>query len=86
MVSDKGKPTAPYGMEGPTVMAVTVADVRTEFMAAYPVDDGDGFGGERDHKATKRAAFNRSIKDARDRELIVSREVAGADLLWFAKE
>lgn len=83
MVAEKGKPATPYGAEGATVRAVAMADVRTEFMAAYPVDDD---GDARDQKATKRTAFNRAIKDARDRELIISREISGVDLLWFVKE
>jgi AAA domain/Primase C terminal 2 (PriCT-2) len=82
MLAEKGRSITPYGAEGPTVMAVVQADLRVEFMAAYPVDEG----GERDQKATKRSAFNRHIKDARDRELIVSREIGGDDMLWFAKE
>jgi AAA domain/Bifunctional DNA primase/polymerase, N-terminal len=82
IVGEKGRSITPYGAEGPTVRAVTLAEVRTEFMAAYPVDEG----GERDQKATKRTAFNRAIKDARDWELIASREIGGVDMLWFAKE
>ena len=82
MVAERGKPTMPYGSEGPTVQAVTQADVRTEFMAAYPVDEG----GERDQKASKRAAFNRALKDARSMELVASREIGGVDVVWFAKD
>ena len=83
VIAEKGKPVAPYGAEGPTVQAVAFAYVRAEFMAAYPVDDA---GDEREQKAAKRAAFGRAIKDARQRELIGSREIGGVDLLWFAKE
>ncbi|SHG80841.1 AAA family ATPase [Bradyrhizobium erythrophlei] len=82
MVVEHGKSITPYGGEGPTVMAVALDVVRTEFIKAYPVGDGDA----REQKAAKRTAFNRAIKDARAMELIISREIVGVDLLWFAKE
>jgi hypothetical protein len=83
MVAEKGKSITPYGGEGPTVMAVALDVVRTEFTKAYPLDDFGG-GDDRDQKAAKRAAFNRALKDARARELIVSREIGEVDLLWFS--
>ena len=83
MVAEQGKSITPYGGEGPTVMAVVLDVVRSEFIKAYPVD---GDGDARKQKAAKRAAFNRSIKDARDRELISSRQNGVVDMLWFAKE
>ena len=83
MVAEQGKSITPYGGEGSTVMAVALDVVRTEFIKAYPVDDD---GDERDKKAAKRTAFNRSIRDARAMELITSREIGGVDMLWFARE
>ena len=82
MVGDKGVSIRPYGMEGPTVRAVVQADLRAEFMAAYPVDEG----GKRDQKSAKRSAFNRALKDAREAELVASREIVGVDMIWFARE
>ena len=76
---DSGKVTRPFGSEGPTVRAVTERAVRAEFVARYPVE------GEGQKKAdAKRNAFNRAIKAATQRELIGSRELEGADWLWFA--
>jgi Bifunctional DNA primase/polymerase, N-terminal/AAA domain len=84
MVAEKGKSITPYGAEGPAVMAVAQPDLRKEFMAAYPVDESDPER-KRGQKAAKRSAFNRAIHDARQLELIGSREIDGIDLLWFAR-
>jgi AAA domain len=82
VILDHAKTIHPYGAQGPKVQAVTIEQVRTEFMAAYPTDSSDS---ERDQKAAKRAAFNRGLKEARAMELIGSREIGGVDLLWFAQ-
>jgi hypothetical protein len=83
MILGHGEPLRPYGVDGPSVQAVRKDHVRTEFMLAYPADDADG---PRAQKAAKRAAFNRAMKSARNRELVGSREVDGTDLLWFTDQ
>ena len=79
---DHGKPMRPYGSEGPTVRAVPVSEVRREFVAAYPA--------EASHAETKgnakRMAFTRALKQARDKELVCSREIGGIDYLWLVEE
>lgn len=81
-LTDHGKRTRPFGAEGPEVLAVAEAKVRAEFVAAYPVD------GETNETRTdaKRKAFSRSLKAALDRELVVSREIDGTDVLWLREE
>ena len=72
----------PYGNDGPKVHAVTLEQVRTEFVASYPADNED----QRARDAVKRSAFNRALKDARERLLICSREIEGVDHLWLVVE
>jgi len=72
----------PYGNDGPKVHAVTLEQVRTEFVASYPADNED----QRARDAVKRSAFNRALKDARERLLICSREIEGVDHLWLVEE
>jgi hypothetical protein len=72
----------PYGNDGPKVHAVTLEQVRTEFVASYPADNED----QRARDAVKRSAFNRAMKDARERLLICSREIEGMDYLWLVEE
>ena len=59
-LTDHGKVTQPYGNDGPTVRTVAVSAVRAEFMAAY-------VAGEDDKANTKRKAFARALKTARER-------------------
>ena len=66
---------------GPTVRAVPISEVRREFIAAYPADAGDA---EAKGNA-KRMAFTRALKQARDKELICSREIGGIDYLWLVE-
>ena len=71
---DRGAVVSPWPSVGTKVRAVPVHLVRQEFKNRYP--------GE---QAAKLKAFNRSLKDALSRGLIVSWEVGGIDHLWFAK-
>jgi hypothetical protein len=80
MASD-GKTVRPFGSDGPEVRAVELRLVRDEFVAAWPAD---GETAEKIHDA-KRSAFNRALKNAPARE-ICSREIGGADYLWFVTE
>ena len=78
---DHGKPMQPYGSEGPTVRAVPDSAVRREFMAAYPAEASDA----KAKADAKRMAFTRALKQARDKELICSREIGGIDYLWLVE-
>ena len=73
---------SPYGGEGPTVRAVPSARSAREFMAAYPADAGDAKA--KDRRQAK--AFTRALKQARDKELIRSREIGGIDYLWLGRD
>jgi hypothetical protein len=79
VVIEHGVDLFPYGTEGPKVRAVTLEQLRVEFVAAYPSDNED----PKARDAAKRSAFNRAMKDARQRSLICSREIAGVDHLWL---
>lgn len=79
---DHGRDLRPYGNAGPMVKAVPISNVRTEFILSYPADAEDA----RAREAVKRAAFNRALKDARERLLICSREIDGVDQLWLVNE
>jgi hypothetical protein len=75
---EHGKAMRPFGSEGPEVRAAPQTRVRAEFVASYPAE------GENEAKRTdaKRSAFNRALKRALDRGLIVSRDIGGIDHLW----
>jgi hypothetical protein len=84
-ISNHGKPVRPYGSNDPrkdddlTVRAVPLDTVRFEFSAAYPAEGSDAKA--RAH--AKKMAFARAVKQARDKELICSREINGIDYLWL---
>ena len=65
--------------EDPEVMGAPIDAVRHEFMATYPAADAS------DPKDAKRKAFARALKEARERELIGSREIGGIDYLWLVE-
>ena len=77
MLVDCGQDVRPYP-DGPIVQAVDVEMVRREFYASYLAD-----GSPEQKAAAKRQAFNRVIKDARDRGLVQTRSVNGADMIWL---
>jgi hypothetical protein len=64
--------------DGPKVKWVPDYKVKAQFIAAYP-SDGDT---EAKKKDAKRAAFNRAVKAASERNLIGSRDINGIDHLW----
>ncbi|GEO17431.1 AAA family ATPase [Microvirga aerophila] len=78
-LTDHGKRIRPFGIEGPEVLGVAETKVRAEFVAAYPVD------GETSEKRSeaKKKAFSRALKNALERELVISRDLAGVDHLWL---
>jgi hypothetical protein len=78
-VLDGGKDIQPFP-DGPLVRACDIEAVRTEFYKQYPAE------GTEEQKAEARSkAFRRSIKNARERELIVTREMDGTQFVWLAK-
>ena len=79
---EHGKPLQPYGNDGPTVRATPLSDVHREFMAIYPADASDGPEAK---KNAKRMAFTRTLKQARDKELVCSREIGEIDYLWLVE-
>ena len=70
----------PFGNEGPEVSA-PFDKVRAEFMAAYPAE-----GDAKAKAEAKKKAFSRALKQARDKELICSREIGGIDYLWLVEK
>jgi hypothetical protein len=75
------KEITPFGMEGPLVEATQYELVRDEFFKAYSAE------GDPDKKyETRKRAFNRQIKSARERHLICTREVGGEQVIWFGRE
>ena len=85
-IIDHGKPMRPYGGNDPqgrrlTVRAVALDTVRFEFVAAYPAEGGDA----KAKRDAKQKAFKRALEQARERELIGSREIGGIDYLWLVE-
>jgi hypothetical protein len=74
---DHGHDCAPFA-DGPTVRAVDIEIVRSEFYKSM-VSDGDAAT----KQAAKRQAFNRAVRDAQERSLIGVREVKDKTLVWL---
>ena len=79
-LAEIGKNIRPFA-DGPLVCACDVEAVRTEFYRQYPAD-----GTDKQKADARRQAFNRSLRGSQAAELVVSREVDGAQLVWLAKE
>ena len=75
------KKIMPLGNEGPLVEVTLYELVRDEFYRAYSAD-----GDPAKKTATRKRAFNRQIKGARERHLICTREVDGEQVIWFGRE
>jgi hypothetical protein len=78
MLADAGNDVMPFA-DGPIVRAVDLKLTRAEFYKQYPAD-----GDTRQQTNVRRQAFNRAIKDAQAKALIVVREVGGVQLVWLA--
>jgi hypothetical protein len=65
--------------DGPVVRAVDRELVRAEFYKQHPAD-----GDAKQKAEARRKAFNRAVKDAQAKSLIMVREVAGVQLVWLA--
>jgi phage/plasmid primase-like uncharacterized protein len=82
MIGDKGRKVRPFGSEGPEVVAVDRKDIRDEFDPSWPTD-GDT---PEKKKEARRKAFDRGEEWALNNKRIVTREVAGHQLVWHLKE
>ena len=69
----------PFGDTGPRVEAVALEEVRTEFYQAHPAT-----GDAKQQADAKRQAWSRALKAARERDLVATREVGGAGMIWLA--
>jgi hypothetical protein len=76
---DHGQDITPFA-DGPMVRACDVELVRAEFYRAYPAD-----GTEQQRSEVRRKQFKRSIRDAVERSLVVTRETGARQWIWFAK-
>lgn len=76
---DHGAEAQPF-LDGPIVRACDLDIVRTEFCKQYPAD-----GTAREKADTRRHAFTRAVKEAQAKNLIVTREVEGSQLIWLGK-
>ena len=77
---DGGTEIRPF-LDGPQVRACNTETVREEFYRQYPAD-----GTQKQKAAARRQAFNRSLKQAIGRELVVTREIDGTQFIWLAKK
>jgi AAA domain len=82
-IIDSGGEKYPYGNAGPLVRAVPLDKVKNEFCSAYPATNSVTPEAKAD---AKRKAFERSVKQARARSLIGSRDISGTDYLWLVQE
>jgi hypothetical protein len=82
-LADHGKMSRPFGNDGPQLRVVPLHFVRTEFMASYPAEKGDN---EEQKQNTKRKAYQRQLKLARERNLICTRDLNGEDQAWLVSE
>ena len=79
LLADAGEDVFPFA-GGPMVRAVRLDLVRAEFYRQYVSADGD-----RAKKMTaSRKAFHRAVTAAKDRGLVVVREIDGTDFVWLA--
>jgi hypothetical protein len=78
ILADHGSEQRPYP-DGPMVQAVSMKLVRAEFYKEYPAGGDD----ETKRKAAKNKAFNRAIKDAKDRNVIGVREIDAVEYVWL---
>jgi AAA domain len=65
--------------DGPTVRAVNIDIVRTEFYKSYPAD-----GDAKAKQEARKKALQRAVKDAQERSLIGVREIEGVTYVWLA--
>ena len=76
-LDDAGSNVTPF-TDGPTVRAVNRELLRNEFYKQYPAD-----GDDKQKTEVRRKAFNRAVKHAQDKELIMVKEIGGIQLVWL---
>ncbi len=79
---EHGSKRNPFGAVGPTIAVVEADRVREEFFASYPADADT----DEQRANTKRAAYRRALKAAKEAALFCSRTIAGVDHYWLADE
>jgi hypothetical protein len=79
VLADAGTEVAPFA-DGPVVRAVNIELVRTEFCRQYPAE-----GNQKQKADARRQAWRRVIKDAKDKQLIATREVGDIQLIWLIR-
>jgi hypothetical protein len=79
---DHGKEMKPWA-DGPTMRVVDIEIVRQEFYRSYPAAEATDKKGK---DAAKRKAFGRAIKDARDRNIICTRDIEGVTYVWLVQQ
>lgn len=70
----------PFGFDGPLVEAAPLDAVRMEFYRAHPAEGDD----QHKKKDARRKVWGRKLSSARDRGLVVTREIDGVDMIWLA--
>lgn len=76
---EHGSKRTPLGSTGPTVLTVEADHVRDEFVASYAADAEDN----EQRANTKRAAYRRGLKAAKEAGLFCSREIASTEYYWL---
>jgi uncharacterized membrane protein len=71
-VMDQAIEQQPFGVDGPKVRAMPLDKVRSEFVLSYAGDTPDA----------KRKAFKRALDEARDRNLVATREIGASLIDW----
>lgn len=71
-------------MDAPVVRMVPIDSVRAEFEKAWPISSKPEQA--KKDKDTRRATWNRCLKDARERELIASWPVDCTSMVWVVSK
>jgi hypothetical protein len=79
-LAEHSRKVRPFGAEGPEITAVQSIHVRNEFSASYATD-GDT---PTQRTEAKRKAFQRAVKNAQSKGLIIVRELGGTEHFWFS--
>jgi hypothetical protein len=79
---DCGKGIRPWH-DGPIVRAVEIDMVRQEFYRAYPAAEATD---EKSKAEARRKAFRRAINDARERDIVCTRDIEGVTWIWLVSQ
>ena len=78
MLADSGSNQKPYP-DGPTVRAVDLELVRSEFYKSHPAT-----GDTKTKADARRQAFVRAVRDAQAKGLIGTRDIGAVTFVWLA--